>query len=423
MKILHLNQAMHGGAAIAVQRLHTALRRDGRVESILGVGCSVSGSGDTIEIPKYHSKLASKILDKVSDGLLAFSAPKGNVFFSSYLFPNNVADNVAALHPDIIHLHWLAGNFISPWELRKIGALGTPVVWTLHDAWAFTGGCHYFGGCYQWRERCRDCPELARQVPWNLARVQWWCKQKAYKQLKPTVVGLSRNFVESIRQSALLADCPVVHLPNCIDSNVFRPIPKETARSLLNLPVQGTYILFGACSAVSDYRKGYDLLCHALRALPEGLRAKVSCLIFGVTQAEEYLAQALPTTFLGFLHDEVTLALAYAAADVFVCPSREESFSQTTLEALACGTPVAAFSVGGIPDMVEHNVSGMLATPHDSQELAFGIARILEDGNRQKRMGEAARRKILQHYDMSVVAQQYIDLYQRLLDCKRHTAV
>ncbi len=109
---------------------------------------------------------------------------------------------------------------------------------------------------------------------------------------------------------------------------------------------------------------------------------------------------------MGELHDEITLALAYSAADVFVCPSREESFSNTTLESLACGTPVVGFAVGGIPDMIEHKVNGMLATPHDPQELAAGIAYVLEEEERREAMGRAARQTVVERYSYPVVAKQ-----------------
>ena len=205
-------------------------------------------------------------------------------------------------------------------------------------------------------------------------------------------------------------------LPNPIDAAVFRPVPRRLARQLLGLAPETRYILFGACSAVADKRKGYDLLAAALNALPSASRENTCCLVFGASHGESSPPLPLPTRFLGVLHDEIALALAYSAADVFVCPSREESFSNTTLESLACGTPVAAFAVGGIPDMVEHQVSGMLAAPHDPHELAECIAYILARDDRRRRMGEAAREKVARQYDMPVVAKKYMALYEELLN-------
>lgn len=222
-----------------------------------------------------------------------------------------------------------------------------------------------------------------------------------------------------IRQSSLLGSYRVEVLPNPIDATVFRPVPTLLARQLLGLSPEPKYILFGACSATLDTRKGYDLLAAALNALPFASRDKLSCLVFGASHGEGRPPLPLPTHFLGALHDEIALALAYSAADVFVCPSREENLPNTIMEALACGTPVAAFSVGGIPDMVEHRVNGMLATPHDAHELAECIAYMLAQDDRRRNMGEAARKKVLQQYDMPVVARKYVALYEELLNSQR----
>lgn len=415
MKILHINTGENGGAAIAVRRLNTALNRYGNVESLMCVKTKSSDTHNTVLLKCYNSHLIQKIAGACSDKLLLWFKPDGSTVFSAYLFPNNIDRFVAALQPDIIHLHWIADNFISPNSLKKIAKLHVPVVWTLHDTWPFTGGCHYFGECQQWRDTCTHCPVLQRRVPCDLAHMQWKNKRQAYKNLCPTIIGLSRLFCNSIRQSSLLRSFRLEHLPNPIDINVFRPVASDLARQILGLPLERKLILFGACSATSDRRKGYDLLATALNILPSEYRSQLSCIVFGASHEGDMPALPFPTHFLGILHDGVTLALAYSAADVFVCPSREESFSNTTLESLSCGTPVVGFSVGGIPDMVDHKINGMLATPYNSHELADGIVHILASDECRREMGEAARKKA-SRYDMSVVASRYVTLYKNLLN-------
>lgn len=416
MKILHLNTFENrGGAAMAARRLHNALNQDGRVLSILGVKEKDSDALDVVELPCYKSKIVGKLLSKASDKLLSLHAPNENTFFSAYLLPNRLASAIEILQPDIIHLHWLAGNFISPHVLQQIASLSIKTVWTLHDTWAFTGGCHYFRSCQKWQKQCCNCPELLKKIPCDLAKLQWQMKKRAYKKLQPTVIGLSKQFAADIEQSSLFKNFQTVQLPNTIDTEIFRPIPKNIARNLLGLPAHGHYILFGACSATNDPRKGYDLLAQALSVFPSHTKKDTTCLVFGASHSTIKQTHNLTTLFLGELHDELTLALAYSAADVFVCPSREESFSNTTLEALACGTPVVGFAVGGIPDMIEHKVNGMLATPHDPKELAEGIAYILKNQERRESMGQAARRVVEERYAMPVVAKQYINLYEQIL--------
>ncbi|WP_302148538.1 glycosyltransferase [uncultured Desulfovibrio sp.] len=423
MKILHLNTfESSGGAAIAARRLHTALNQDGRVTSIMGVKERDSDAQNVYALPLYRSKIMNKVLGKTlakfNDKLLAWHRPSKNIFFSAYIFPNSLATAIENLHPDIIHLHWIAGNFISPTVLQKISKLSIPTVWTLHDTWAFTGGCHYFGDCHKWQTQCNACPNLGHHFPLDIVKMQWGMKKKSYKKLQPTIIGLSHQFTHDIKKSSLLHEYPIATLPNTIDTKIFRPIKKSITKAILGLSPHKKYILFGACAAANDPRKGYDLLSQALQILSAQNHDSVSCLVFGASHANTPPAHQLPVTFLGELHDEITLALAYSAADVFVCPSREESFSNTTLESLACGTPVVGFAVGGIPDMIEHKVNGMLATPHDPQELAAGIAYVLEDQERREAMGRAARRTVEEKYAYPVVAKQYIELYQQLLNRK-----
>jgi glycosyltransferase involved in cell wall biosynthesis len=166
-------------------------------------------------------------------------------------------------------------------------------------------------------------------------------------------------------------------------------------------------------NAARDHRKGFDLLLEAMRQLPASARQQVAAVVFGASQAETKLP--CPVHFLGQLHDAITLALAYSAADVFVCPSRQENLPNTVLESLACGTPVVAFPVGGIPDMVEHGVNGWLAQAYDTAELARGISLLLNDAELRQRMGEAGRKKVEQTYAAPVIARRHIALYEEIL--------
>ncbi len=417
MRLLQVNALdAQGGAAVAARRLYTALSRQPGVTSLMGVMEKKSDASNIYVLTRNRSRIKQKLLDKCSNALLKWAHPNGSTFFSAYLFPGHVARAIYDLRPDIIHLHWISNNFISPLTLERVAALNRPVVWTLHDTWPLTGGCHYFGSCRQWLEKCAHCPVLQRHFPYNLARLLWESKSGAYARLKPVIVALNSHFCNISKQSALLRPYRVEMLPNPIDAAVFRPVPTRLARQLLGLVPETRYILFGACSATIDHNKGYDLLAAALNALPAASREKTCCLIFGASHGESSPPLPLPTRFLGVLHDEISLALAYSAADVFVCPSREENLPNTIMEALACGTPVAAFAVGGIPDMIDHRVNGMLAAPHDPHELAEGIAYILARDDRRRHMGKAAREKVLQQYDMPVVARKYVSLYEDLLN-------
>lgn len=411
MKILHCNTYdSGGGAAIAARRIHASLLGEG-VDSRLGVlRCtenaqgvfSLSGAGrrgvQPLAIRMEHLPLRLCGRD--------FHAP----LFSLGTVPIPAHRRINAEPADIVHAHWITDSLI---PVSALGRLTKPLVWTLHDTWAFTAGCHILQGCTQYQRACEDCPQVPRRARWWVRRA-FRARQRAYAKIQPYIVTPSKTMQCAVAQSALLAEAQQRCIPHCIDSARFFPLEKARARHVLNAAQDKKIVAFGAVNALSDPNKGFDLLEQALAVLPHLLKTPVRLLVFGASRAGDALS-AFPATYLGRLHDDISLRLAYSAADVFVCPSREESFSLTTLESLACGTPVAAFSVGGIPDMVEHGVNGCLAAPHDPEELARGIAYILEDDERRARMGEAARKVVEERYAAPVVARQYRALYEEVL--------
>lgn len=414
MKILHVNtHDAGGGAAIAARRLHFSLR-DAGVQSSMAV---LFKSNDNNSIHQARAPLRrnfySLLVRLENLPLKLYPKRQKSIIFSHPFFScpsiKKLFDSV-----DIVHLHWIVGTFLS---LADIAAIEKPVVWTLHDTWAFTGGCHYPTLCKQYTEQCQSCPKLGNPAMYNIAQREFQQKKITYQKIKPYVIAPSIEFSNLIQKSSLLAKhfCQVI--PNCINTTVFSPIPPNTARDVLNLPADMPIILFGAISATSDTRKGFDLLVDALHFLKKFYSHPVRLLVFGASHIPD-LESTYPIHCLGHLHDEVSLRLAYSAADVFVCPSREESFSLTTLESLACGTPVAAFAVGGIPDMIEHEVNGCLAPPHDAEKLAQGIAYLLENTERRIQMGKAARQIAVERYSAPVIAKQHVKLYEQILKYK-----
>lgn len=416
MNILHLATFERaGGACIASNRIHKGLLGI-NVNSTLGVlyrntdeeGCEEIGG----RTGRYLAR-GAEYLDKIR--LKRCARCDTAMLFSAMSFPSIMHHGVAKYAPDITHLHWVSGNFF---PMRAQAKLRTPVVFTMHDAWAFTGGCHCLLNCEAYQSQCGCCPELGSTKEKDLSRRVWNLKRRVYAKLNPVFVAPSRLHAAKAQRSSLLQGYRVEYIPNPVDSTVFRPVAKEIARDLLGLPAQEFIILFGALNATSDRVKGYDLLCRALQHLASENIKNVSCVVFGANDRGQGRDIPFPVRFLGNLHDEITLTLAYSAADVFVCPSRVESFSNTTLESLACGTPVVGFRVGGIPDMVEHMKNGFIAKEQDAGELAQGLAWVLQDEVRRRALGRRAREVAVDRFDQAVVAAQYLALYQGVLDNK-----
>ncbi|SBW10938.1 Glycosyltransferase, WcfI-like protein [uncultured delta proteobacterium] len=412
MNVLHVNtHPSGGGAAVAARRLHKGLREAGVCSSfaflenhseepgLIPLGGSFWGQ----VYRAFGERLGGKLRN------IFYSRPEHPSYSTFSLFPSLLGGAINAIPKDILHLHWVNAGFLSPWDIRRLRG---PVVWSLHDAWPFTGGCHYSNcGCLRYAEGCGRCPELSSWTLYDVSRLHWRMKRRAANDLRPVVVAASREHAAKAARSGLFPEDHIRIIPNGVDVAVFRPFPKEQARDILRLPRDRKIILTGAFGAMSDYNKGFDLLRFALDRLgANGENALLA--VFGENETDN--AMSVPVHFLGRLRDDATLALAYSAADVFVCPSRSESFSLTTLEALACGTPVAAFSVGGIPDMVEHGVSGCLAKPEDPEDLARGIAYILEDEERARNMGAAGRRRVQEEFSLPVIAKRHIALYEEI---------
>jgi glycosyltransferase involved in cell wall biosynthesis len=193
------------------------------------------------------------------------------------------------------------------------------------------------------------------------------------------------------------------------------------AREVLGLPPEGPLLLFGAfggaVGGAADPRKGFELLAAALGRLqlrhPQAT-AGLRLAVFGQSAPRQPPALGYPMHFLGRLHDDASLCLAYAAADAFVIPSRQDNLPNTGVEALACGTPVVAFAQGGMADLVDHRHNGWLAPAFDANELAEGLAWVLAP-ERRVSLRAAARAKAETCFAEAVVAKQHLALYADLL--------
>jgi glycosyltransferase involved in cell wall biosynthesis len=205
-------------------------------------------------------------------------------------------------------------------------------------------------------------------------------------------------------------------IPYGLNKSKFQSRDRTNARQLLGLSQDKNLILFGAVNATSDKRKGFDYFLPALRQLSIVKNSKqTEIVIFGASKPNAPDDLGMKINYLGQLHDELSLSLVYMASDVFVVPSREDNLPNTIMEALSSGTPCVAFKVGGIPEMIEHNISGYLAEPFDSADLARGIAWVIENKQRWRILSKAARKKAEDEYDINMVAKRYADLYQSVL--------
>lgn len=412
MKVLIVSTSdINGGAARASYRLHHALLKEG-VDSQMLVQTKTSDDYTVIANDRnFFQKALAKLRPYLDAIPIQFYKNRTKTLFSPASIPSlGLVERINALNPDVVHLHWINGGLLRIEELAKIHA---PIVWSLHDMWAFTGGCHYDENCAGYKQRCGNCKVLASIKESDLSRRIHNRKAKVFENIESlTAIALSQWMAKCAKESLLFSNKRVVCLPNPIDTTAFSPFDKLQARELLNLPLNKKLILFGAIEAFSDPRKGFKELNEALSLLEHD---DVELVVFGSSRPKGSLGFEHQSYYLGHLHDDVSLRLLYSSADVMVIPSLQENLSNAIMECLACGTLVVSFDVGGNGDMIDHKKNGYLARPFDTADLAKGIEWVLNTSNDDE-LSNNARNKVLNEFDSAVVANRYIELYTSVLN-------
>jgi glycosyltransferase involved in cell wall biosynthesis len=409
MKVLHLSTSdIDGGAARAAYRLHQGLVNTG-IESKMLVRAKFGKDPSVISNKTFIARLGSK-LDTLP---LEQYSKRDRVMFSPQWFPDSVVARVKLLDPDIVHLHWTCNGFL---KIESLAKLQKPIVWTLHDMWAFTGGCHYTQECDRYTKGCGMCPQLGSTHLNDLSRKTWLRKSKAWSNLPLTIATPSQWMAQCAESSPLFEQCKVECIQHGVETQIYKPIDQQLARHTLNLPKDKLLVLFGAGSGSGDPRKGFKYLLSALQQLNlDQWGDRLELVIFGESRTTNSLPIAFKTHYLGRLEDDSLLALAYSSVNVFVAPSVQDNFPNTVLEALACGVPCVAFNIGGMPDMIDHLENGFLAVPFDVSSLADGITRLISDPDLHYSMSINARAKVMNSLNIQKQSAAYLDLYRKIL--------
>lgn len=419
MKVLIINKTdVAGGAAIAAKRLVKALQKQGEGEYRFLV--QESGDPESTAVPTTQSKTGKKInfarlaLEKACFWPYEHS-PAIRFQFSLANTGEKINQHPLVQWADVIHLHWLYQGFLKRSEMKKLLELGKPVVWTLHDFWPFTGGCHYPGNCDHFRLACGDCPFLKKPGKNDLSHRILAHKEKMYRTNPPALVGCSRWIAGMAKESSLGKNLRVDSIPNPIDTTVFKPVDRDQLRKKMDLPENALVILFGA-ARMDDPRKGLRYLVEALQLFHEKFPSQASNIVlmtFGHTAGLPDLPYRV--NHRRVVSGDQAVAALYQTSDLFILPSLEDNLPNTVMESMACGTPVVAFDTGGVPEMVEHLRTGFLAVPRDPASLCEGIHQILIQ-QENSTMRKQCRMKTEQDYSEAVVAAKYDQLYKDLLN-------
>ncbi len=402
MKVVHITDGLTAdGAEIAVDRLHSGLRKAGIDSEIL---CLLR-STNSDHVYKFNPK-NSRIENRLDSVFKRFSRTVGlNEFFNVSSF--KIKETPVYLDSDVLVVHGYYS--FSPLAIPKLSQSKTALL-VLHDMWSFTGHCSHSLDCERWKIGCGKCPhpELPPAIGRDFTSLGWKLKDWAYRRSNLAVVAPSRWMTNLAKQS-MLQRFSVHHIAHGIETEVYRPLEPKLCRRLLGVPLDKKILMFAA-PQLTNYIKGGDLLLKALQQLPKSLKAEAVVLLLGNNGQAIAHSAGMESVDLGYVSNHHLKAICYSSADLLIHSSRAESLSYVTLESMACGTPIVAFEVGGIPDLVRPNVTGYLAEPGNAKDLCDGIVELLEDNALRHDMGRRGREIAVKEFSIDLQVQRYIDL-------------
>lgn len=402
MKVLHIcMNDKAGGAAIAAFRHCEAMQQAGIDASFL--------------VTDKQRKYCPFIYQIIKKKNLAFLRTKLGSFFHRHIINKFCTWGVFSFplwsfhihkHPlvneaDIIYLHWVAGGMLSTKEIKKIFKTGKKVIWYMHDMNPITGGCHYAMNCnkYTTKNGCHDCPFLRKRYGLDLAKIQWKRRFKNWSIYKNCEIMTPSNWLANCaKESTIWKTHKVSVVPNVINTKKFKPLNKKIAKELFNLDYNKHTILFGADSIKSDY-KGWNYLKDALNKLDPN---KYELIVFGEKNQTIIEDVKIKCFFTGFLQDELSLIMAYNAADTFITPSLADNYPNVILEAMSCGVPCIGFKTGGIPDLIHHEITGLLTETGNTDGLANCIERLFKSNEYYTKLTHNARMFVQDNCDYSL---------------------
>ncbi|MBU0638081.1 MAG: glycosyltransferase [Planctomycetes bacterium] len=403
LNILMVNTRQNGGGAGRVgEALADQLRRDGNTVAAFVAG-NPRHEPDCHQTGHWLERRAGQWLGK--HGWPELGHP-------SSLLWNCRAEYAAA---DVLHWHNLHGEYLSLAALPLWG-WEKPIVWTWHDFWPLTGNCATPRSCQRWQQACGRCPlrGVYPMSPVDRSRFYRWLKPRLIRAAQPLLVTPSHWLARQVRTLPAFAHLHLRVIPNPIDCDCFKPVAARGAlRQQFGLRPDGPLIVMTGANWSDTLKGGRDALV-ALRSAARTLGG-LQLLIIGRNSEKLLTESGLHGKALPFVELRESLAQAYAAADVCLFPSLAENYPLTTLEAMACGTPIVAYNVGGVPEQIAHRETGFLARAAHPAELAAGLVFVAGDVERARRMGAAARRRVAETHRVSTVAAAYRQTYVEAL--------
>ncbi len=420
MKVVIVNKYdKSGGAAIAAYRLFEALKAN-EIDAKYLVQEKKTNEKDIFSTSNNKIKKISNFFKFSFERLvvsLKISYQKYRFAFSIANVGENISKNKLIREADIIHLHWINFGFLSVKSLKNLLSLNKPIVWTLHDMWAFTGGCHYSFDCINYKTKCQNCFYLKNQNNNDLSTKIFNHKLNLFLNSNINFITCSNWLKNEAKSSYLLKSKNVIHINNPINTDFYNKKNKTLTRQKFNISAEKKVILFGAMN-LKDERKGLKYLIDALDILTKKFKKnELLILLFGKSNDE--INSALPFDFINinYTNSEEQIVNIYNCADVYVIPSLQDNLPNTIVEAHSCGIPVVGFNVAGISEMIIHKKTGYLAELKSEVDLANGIEFILKSTDYEI-ISDTCRKYALNNYSYNNISQKFIEIYKKILNQK-----
>ena len=438
MRIIHIStHDRTGGAALAANRLHRAILRQGQ-DSVMCVFHQarydpsvikfVSKFGkEKLGIRKRAIRYLNNHLDLIrpifglkttkSPGLLDYgyyfdSKPEGYELFSDGKSAIGMELMKQLPYSDVVNLHWVSHFLDFNSFFERISSY-TKIVWTMHDMNAFTGGCHYDMGCSRYLQNCGKCPQLGSNIENDLSRHVLQYKRKLFNKLdreQLTFVSPS-HWLKEAASNSIIARFPIKTIPNGLDIDEFAPRDRSVVRQVFGIPQKAGVVLFLA-ESVNNHRKGMQVLIKALH----GIKKYDDIFLLAVGDNKSPLDLNFNHLLIEPISNDRLLSLIYSAADVFVIPSLQDNFPNTIIESLACGTPVIGSNVGGIEEAIKDGVNGFLFPKENIQTLRNLISEIFANKEKLENLRKNCRDIAIENYKSELQAKRYIALYKDMLN-------
>lgn len=410
MKVLHINTLQTGGAAWCAIRINKALAHEGIDSRMLfaegnempeGVQGAIAERDNIIwnrnwRLKKIRNQLAkfSWYMDTEKMQKQLDTANKQHLYLHHPLSDyKNIAHHPLVEWADIIHLHWVPDFVDYPTFFREVKK---PIVWTLHDKYPAVGLMHY-------SSKFHPVPDDLKGLDLEYRKIK---REGVSNANSLNLVAISELMVEECGNSDVLGGFPVTLIHNGVDTTVFRPYNKQDSRRELGLFSDAKVFLFSAYG-LHDKNKGLERIIKALERV-DCLKKELVCI--GGFSSESISETSFPVILTGMISNQKKIAEYYSSADYFFQCSYEETFAQTPIEAMACGTPVISTPCSGAIDLIRP-FNGVICKGFDSDAIATGINEVLNN----QYNSEEIRQYIIDNFRYDKIAQQYISLYESIL--------